>query len=78
MADYPHITEADTHWLVVHLPAILYGWFWFGLFLCGLLAPAERVALLESSLVTQGWHLSLMTCVFGIPILVLYHLRTHN
>ena len=66
---------ANTNRLMVHLPALLYGWFWVGLFLCGLLAPTERVALLESTLVTQGWHLSLMTCLFSIPILGLYTWR---
>ena len=63
------------NWQYVHLPALLYGWFWFGLFLCGLLAPPERVVLLESTWVTQGWHLSAMTCIFGIPILGLYSWR---
>jgi hypothetical protein len=62
-------------WVTLHLPALLYGWFWFGMFLCGLLAPPERVALLESGLVTEGWHLSLMACLFGCPILTAYWLR---
>ena len=62
-------------WLHLHLPALLFGWFWFGMFLCGLLAPADRVALLESSVITQGWYLSAMSCLFGIPILVTYWLR---
>ena len=64
--------------LLVHLPAILYGWFFFGMFLCGLLAPDHRVAELESSLVTQGWHLSAMACLFGIPILTAYWWRVRS
>jgi len=66
---------SKTGWLELHLPALIYGWFWFGMFLCGLLAPPERVAILESGLVTQGWHLSLMACLFGVPILSAYWLR---
>ena len=52
-----------------------YGWFWFGMFLCGILAPAERVTALESGVITQGWHLSLLSVLFGLPVLVLYWWR---
>jgi hypothetical protein len=62
-------------WIELHLPALLYGWFWIGMVLSGLLAPTERVAMLESGLITEGWHLSLMACCFGIPILGAYWLR---
>jgi hypothetical protein len=62
-------------WFVRHLPALLYGWFWFGMVLCGLLAPKGRVQELESSLVTEGWHLSLMAGVFGAAILSIYYWR---
>ena len=58
-----------------HFPAILYGWFFFGLFLCGLLAPEERVLELESKWVTEGWRLSAMALVFGGGVLTLYILR---
>ncbi len=61
--------------LGLHLPALLYGWFWLGMFLCGLLAPADRVLGLESALVREGWHLSVMACVLGLPVLVLYAWR---
>ena len=61
--------------LVTHLPAILFGWFFFGMFLCGFLAPQHRVAELESTVITEGWHLSAMACLFGIPILSAYWLR---
>ena len=62
-------------WLWQHLPALLYGWFWFGMFLCGFLAPADRVLELQSGLITKGWHLSVMAIAFGSPILTLYWLR---
>jgi len=61
--------------LTLHLPVLLYGWFWLGMFLCGLLAPADRVLGLESALVREGWHLSVMSCVLGLPVLVLYAWR---
>ena len=64
-----------TQWLLRHLPVLLYGWFWFGMVLCGLLAPIDRVQELESSIVTEGWHLSLMATVFGSLILFFYWLR---
>ncbi|MEE2780093.1 MAG: hypothetical protein VYE15_06200 [Myxococcota bacterium] len=62
-------------WVFTHLPALLYGWFWVGMFLCGLLAPADRVLALDSALIQEGWHLSLMACVLGIPPLTAYWLR---
>jgi len=58
-----------------HLHVLLYGYFWFGLFVCGLVAPPERIALLESDLVTRGWHLSLLSTILLVPVLVLYVLR---
>ena len=71
-------TAATIAWLDVHLPAVLYAWFWFGMFLCGLLAPADRVAELQSGVVQQGWHLSAMACVLGLPVIVAYALRTRR
>ena len=62
-------------WVTTHLPALLYGWFWVGMVLCGLLAPDHRVAALDSALVTEGWHLSVMACLLGSPPLVAYWLR---
>ena len=62
-------------WLLLHGPVVLYGWFWFGMALCGLLAPPDRVAALDSALISEGWHLSLMSCVLGLPVLVLYWRR---
>ncbi len=58
-----------------HLPALLYGWFWIGLAMSGWLAPADRVAMLESGLVTEGWHLTVMALIFGTVTLGAYALR---
>ena len=55
-----------------HLHALLYAGFWLSLAGYGLVAPPERVALLESGLVTQGWHLTAMAALFGGPVLALY------
>ena len=63
-------------WLLRHLPVLLYGWFWFGMVLCGFLAPADRVQGLESTLITEGWHLSLMAGIFSAIIFVFYWWRT--
>jgi len=62
-------------WLHRHLPILLYGWFWFGMFLCGLLAPPDRVAALESEWLTEGWQLSAMSAVFGVAIVTAYFVR---
>jgi hypothetical protein len=62
-------------WLLLHGPVVLYAWFWLGMALCGLLAPPDRVAALHSTLVSEGWHLSLMSCALGLPVLVLYWRR---
>jgi len=58
-----------------HLHALLYAGFWLSLAGYGLVAPPERVALLDSGLVTEGWHLTLMAVCFGSPVLLLYWLR---
>ena len=47
--------------LIKHAAILLYAGFWISLSGYGLLAPPERVRLLESGLVTQGWHLSLIS-----------------
>ena len=58
-----------------HFYAILYMAFWLSLAADGLVAPPERVSLLDSTVVTEGWHLSLMALCFGLPMLVLYLIR---
>jgi hypothetical protein len=64
--------------LKYHFHIVLYTYFWFGLFVCGLAAPPERVAKLGSSVITQGWHLSLLSLVLILPVPVLYYLRVRT
>ncbi len=58
-----------------HLHVLLYAYFWFGLFVCGLSAPDQRVAELSSTLVTEGWHLSLLSVVLVLPVPLIYWYR---
>ncbi|MFA6034464.1 MAG: hypothetical protein WC889_16305 [Myxococcota bacterium] len=58
-----------------HLHAMLFFYVWLGLFVCGLVAPDERVAGLGSSVVTRGWHLSLLSVLLVLPWPVLYAIR---
>ena len=62
-------------WIKVHLPALLYGWFWIGLAAGGLFAPHQRVLALNSSIITQGWHLTALALCFGTLTLGLYMWR---
>jgi hypothetical protein len=64
-----------TSWLQLHFPIILYGWFWLGLLLCTLFAPDERVRALKSDLITEGWHLSVLSLIFGGGVLGAYWVR---
>ena len=76
MTDHPPPrTQSWAAWFELHLPIILYGWFFFGMVLCGFLAPEHRVRELESSLVTKGWHLSLLALLLGSPGVIGYWLR---
>jgi hypothetical protein len=61
--------------LKYHLHIILYSYFWFGLFICGLVAPDNRVIELESSLIGKGWHLSVLSLFLILPVPVIYLLR---
>ena len=58
-----------------HFHALLYFYVWFGLFVSGLVAPSDRVANLHSSLITQGWHLSLLSTLVVLPWPIIYVLR---
>ena len=58
-----------------HFHIVLYSYFWFGLFICGLVAPEARVAQLGSSVITKGWRLSLLSLVLILPAPVVYYLR---
>jgi hypothetical protein len=61
--------------LKYHFHALLYFYVWFGLFISGLVAPPDRVAKLHSSLITQGWHLSLLATLIVLPWPIIYVLR---
>ena len=61
--------------LKYHFHIVLYSYFWFGLFVCGLVAPEGRVAELGSSVITKGWHLSLLSLALILPAPVVYYLR---
>jgi hypothetical protein len=58
-----------------HFHAILYFYIWFGVFVCGLVAPQERVAELGSAVITRGWHISALSMAFILPWPVIYVLR---
>ncbi len=58
-----------------HVHVLLYAGFWLSMAIYGLVAPPDRVAMLGSSLVTEGWHLSAMALCLGGPVLWLYWLR---
>ena len=67
--------EQLKHLLKYHLHVLIYSYFWLGLFICGLLAPQHRIDLLESTFITQGWHLSALGLVLILPIPLIYCYR---
>ena len=58
--------------LLTHCAVLLYAGFWISLSGYAWLAPPERMRLLESAWITQGWQLSLLALLFGGPVLGLY------
>ena len=66
------------YWAKTHFPMILYSWFWLGLILCALFAPSDRVLILKSQLITQGWHLAVLSALLGGPVMWLYWRRFIN
>ena len=58
-----------------HFHILLFAGFWMSLALQGLVAPPERVLLLESSIVTVGWHLTALAAFLGAPVIALYAWR---
>ena len=58
-----------------HLHAILFSYFWLGLFVGGLVAPVERVLQLESNWLTQGWQLTFLSLVLVLPAPIVYIYR---
>ena len=63
------------HFLKYHLHIALYTYFWFGLFVCGLVAPPDKVAALETGLISKGWHLSLISVFLILPVPIIYLVR---
>ncbi len=63
------------YFLKYHLHIALYTYFGFGLFVCGLVAPPDRVAALETNLISKGWHLSLMSVFLILPVPIIYVVR---
>lgn len=61
--------------LKYHFHAMLYFYVWFGLFICGLAAPQDRVSALHSSIISHGWNLSLLACLLVLPWPIIYVLR---
>ena len=61
-----------------HFHVLVFASFWLGLALYGLVAPPQRVAMLESQIATQGWHLSLLALLLGGPVLALYCWRNRS
>lgn len=61
--------------LKYHLHVMLYCYFWLGLFVCGLVAPDDRIAELGSDLISAGWHLSLLSALLVLPVPVVYLIR---
>lgn len=71
-------TKSKGNWsgiLKYHLHVLLYTYFWLGLFVGGLVAPQDRIAMLESSIITQGWHLSALSLILVLPIPIAYFFR---
>ena len=69
------VIQKLVYFIKYHFHAILFFYVWFGLFVCGLAAPPERVAGLGSGLVTQGWHLSMLSVFLVLPWPIIYVLR---
>ena len=55
-----------------HLHAILYSYFWLGLFVGGLVAPEERVLQLESDWLIHGTQLTFLSLILVLPALIIY------
>ncbi|MDC0231402.1 hypothetical protein OAK19_05500 [Aureispira] len=58
-----------------HLHILLYFYFWLGIFIGGLVAPIERIEMLNSNVITEGWHISLLSVFLIFPVFVIYSFR---
>ena len=70
-----YLSKSMIRFVIKHIHILLYAGFWLSMINYGLLAPPERLSLLESSIITKGWHLSLMGVLFGLPVIILYAFR---
>ncbi len=61
--------------LKYHFHVMLYFYVWFGLFVCGLVAPEHRVAGLKSAMIAHGWQLSLLASLIVLPWPIIYLVR---
>ena len=61
--------------LLEHLHIVLYFYFWLGIFIGGLVAPQDRVDMLNSEIIKEGWHLSLLSMILIFPVFIIYYLR---
>ena len=57
-----------------HLHVVLYFYFWLGIFIGGIFAPQDRVEMLNSNVIKEGWHLSLLSIILIFPVFVIYYL----
>jgi hypothetical protein len=63
-------------WLIrYHFHVMMFLYVWFGLVVCGLVAPDARVEQLGSSLMSRGWHLSVLSTLLVFPWPVIYFIR---
>ncbi|MAP02053.1 MAG: hypothetical protein CMD01_04460 [Flavobacteriales bacterium] len=58
-----------------HFHVLVYFYFWLGIFIGGLLAPKDRVLLLDSALITEGWHLSVLSLLLVFPVFIFYYFK---
>ena len=61
-----------------HLHIFLYFYFWLGIFVGGLVAPKERIENLKSEIITEGWHISLLSIILIFPVFIIYFFRMRN
>ena len=58
-----------------HFHVLVYFYFWLGIFVGGFVAPKDRILLLESNVISEGWHLSVLSLVLIFPVFIIYYIR---
>ena len=71
----PYLSKPMIRFAIKHIHILIYAGFWLSMINYGLLAPPERLSLLESNIISKGWHLSLLGVFFGLPVIILYSFR---